>query len=218
MPLTSAMSNVFAGSVRAASFTGDGSGLTNVAFSGAVSAANITSGKMADARLSSNVPLKDATQNVFSGTLRADAFAGDGSGLTNIQATGVSASSLTAGTLSDARLSNSVPLKDAASSVFQGAVTADQLTTTDTSGVVLNVTGRALISQAGVVAIPARETSIDVTAGTISPDAVVIAQVTGAANGMFVAATQRLDGGKFRVTFNKSTTLTSLKLAYFIIG
>ncbi len=119
--------NVFVGT-----FSGNGSGLTNL------NAANLVNGKIDDARLSSNVALLNSSQfftgantfagattltnignqvsGTFNGTLYGNLFGnafgnlfgnvfGDGSGLT-----GLSASQLSAGTLSDARLSVNVAL------------------------------------------------------------------------------------------------------------
>ncbi len=82
---------IFSGSVSAASFAGDGSALTNL------NAGNVSSGTLADARLSANVTLLNGT-NVFTGTNRfagvvlatnannqfAGVFAGTGAGLTNL--------------------------------------------------------------------------------------------------------------------------------------
>ena len=94
------------------SFTGDGSGLNNL------DAADLT-GTVADARLSANVALLNANQaftganrfagvvtltnagNLLSGT---GTFAGNGGGLTNLAATGLT------GTVADARLSANVAL------------------------------------------------------------------------------------------------------------
>ena len=65
------------------SFTGNGAGLTTL------SAANISSGALADARLSSNVPLLNANQifagqNTFNNAVNS--FTGSGSGLTSLNA------------------------------------------------------------------------------------------------------------------------------------
>src|SRR5437867_4496579 len=88
-------------------FTGDGSGLT------ALSADNISSGTLADARLSANVALLSGSQT-FSGTKAltnsgnsfVGGFTGNGTGLTNLNA-----SNLTSGAVPDARLSANVALR-----------------------------------------------------------------------------------------------------------
>jgi hypothetical protein len=85
--------------------SGNGSGLTNL------NASNITTGTLADARLSSNVPLLNGTQtftgaNTFSNA--GNSFTGNGSGLTSLNA-----SNITSGALPDARLSSNVALYNA---------------------------------------------------------------------------------------------------------
>jgi len=94
--------NNFAGYVNASSFAGNGAGLTSL------NAGNIAAGTLGDARLSTNVALLSGSQT-FSGakafTNPANSFSGNGSGLT-----GLNASSLSSGTLADARLSGNVAL------------------------------------------------------------------------------------------------------------
>ena len=102
-------------------FNGDGSGLTNL------SATTISSGKLVDGVLSTNVPLLNGT-NIFSGTNRfsnvvlatnlnnqlSGAFNGNGSGLTNLSATNISS-----GKLADGLLSANVALLNG-TNVFSG--------------------------------------------------------------------------------------------------
>ncbi len=90
-------------------FTGDGGGLRGL------NASQLTSGTLSDIRLSANVARLDATQtfnsaNSFShaGNQFTGSYAGDGGGLTGLNATGV-----TVGTLDDARLSSNVARLDA---------------------------------------------------------------------------------------------------------
>lgn len=83
------------------------------------SAGDLSSGTLADGRLSSNVPLKDALSNTFVGDIVAGSFSGDGSALTDLDADAINA-----GTLADARLSANVPLKDAVANVFTGDIEA----------------------------------------------------------------------------------------------
>jgi len=96
------------------SFTGAGSGLTSL------NASNLSSGILADARLSSNVPLKSAG-NLFSGANTfsnlGNEFTGDGSGLILLNA-----SALSTGTVLDARLSGNVPLLNRSSQNFTGSL------------------------------------------------------------------------------------------------
>lgn len=135
------------------------------------SATHITSGTMADARLSTNVALLDAHQtfagtNTFAGVSiltnaanRFDgSFAGDGSGLTNL-----SAGSLASGLIDDARLSPNVALLNGSPS-FSGAVTA---TTFSGSGASLtSLNGGALANDS-------------VTSAKLADDAASLARVTG---------------------------------------
>jgi hypothetical protein len=97
--------------------SGNGSGLTNL------NASNITSGTLADARLSSNVPLLNAN-NSFTGTITFfgsttfnGGMNGNALGLTNLNA-----SNITVGTVNDARLSSNVPLLNA-NNTFSGSNT-----------------------------------------------------------------------------------------------
>jgi hypothetical protein len=111
-------------SYATALFSGSGAGITDLAGS------NITSGTLSDARLSSNVVLRNASQsftgsNTFSGvsilTNVNNSFvgthSGNGSGLTALNA-----SSLASGTVSDARLSGNVALLNA-NQTFTGSNT-----------------------------------------------------------------------------------------------
>ncbi len=92
--------NTFQGTVTAAALAGSGAGVTNL------NAASVASGTLADARLSPNVALLNGTQaftgaNSFNNA--GNAFAGDGSGLT-----GLNASSLVTGAVPLARLPSSL--------------------------------------------------------------------------------------------------------------
>jgi photosystem II stability/assembly factor-like uncharacterized protein len=85
------------------SFTGNGTGLTSL------NASNLTSGNVADARLSTNAVLRNANQtftglNTFSAA--GNNFSGNGAGLTSLNAT-----NLTSGTVADTRLSTNVALR-----------------------------------------------------------------------------------------------------------
>lgn len=71
------------GEVRATSFTGNGSGITNLALG------STTTGSLADGRLSSNVPLLDRNSQVFTGTKNT---------FKNVEAKDVTVTNLTAST------------------------------------------------------------------------------------------------------------------------
>ncbi len=88
-------------------FTGSGAGLT------ALSATNLSTGTVADARLSANVALENAA-NTFSNA--GNSFTGSGAGLTALSAT-----NLATGTVADARLSGNVALRNAGNT-FTGAI------------------------------------------------------------------------------------------------
>jgi hypothetical protein len=117
------------GSVSAGSFSGNGANVTNVnaselngqAASYYLNASNINSGTLSDARLSTDVVLAGNNNaltgnNSFSGSNNfsnsGNTFTGDGSGLSNLNA-----SVITSGTLADARLSTDVTL---AGNTFNG--------------------------------------------------------------------------------------------------
>ena len=86
------------------------------------SASNLSAGVLADARLSANVPRLNAATSAFTGGVSATTLTGthvgDGTGVTNLNASNVAS-----GTLADARLSANVPRLNAAN-VFSGALTA----------------------------------------------------------------------------------------------
>ena len=86
------------------------------------SASNLSAGVLADARLSTNVPRLNAATSAFTGGVSATTLTGthvgDGTGVTNLNASNVAS-----GTLADARLSANVPRLNAAN-VFSGAMTA----------------------------------------------------------------------------------------------
>jgi len=69
---------IFSGSVTAASFTGNGAGLTGL------NASSINSGTLPDAQLSANVALQSNPNLSFAGAVSATNFSGGGHGLTNV--------------------------------------------------------------------------------------------------------------------------------------
>ena len=92
-------------------FSGSGGGLTSL------NASNLASGTVADARLSANVALRNASQtfsgaNAFSNA--ANSFTGNGAGLTSLHA-----ANLASGIVADARLSANVALRNV-SQTFTG--------------------------------------------------------------------------------------------------
>lgn len=131
------------GAATATSFTGSGEGLT------ALPAGSLT-GSVADARLSANVPLKNAantfsTNQTVTGTLAATTLTGAGSGITALNGSNVSS-----GTVADARLSSNVALKNANNnfSVGQTVTGTVQATTLTATG---NVLGAAILADNGLV-------------------------------------------------------------------
>ena len=83
------------------------------------SASNLSAGVLADARLSANVPRLNAATSAFTGGVSATTLTGthvgDGTGVTNLNASNVAS-----GTLADARLSANVPRFDALGTFTQG--------------------------------------------------------------------------------------------------
>ena len=128
-----AASTTFTNGVSALSFSGDGSALTNLsaaqltgalpAIDGAnltnLDADNISSGTVADARLSANVAKYNDAAPTFTHTVSAAGFSGSGASLTSLDA-----DELTTGTVADARLSANVPLLNAGSNTFTGSISA----------------------------------------------------------------------------------------------
>lgn len=93
------------------------------------SAADLSSGTLNDARLSSNVPLKDAGSNIFTGDIQAVAFAGDGSALTDLDA-----AEITTGFVDPARLQNIADAQIAANA----EIADSKLATISSAGKVAN--------------------------------------------------------------------------------
>lgn len=110
------------GNSTAAFFQGDGSLLTGIPTGNDASA--LTTGTLADARLSANVPLLTAATNAFAGNLTlggnltASFLVGNGGNLS-----GLNASNLTTGTISTARNHSSVVLSNATNNSFTGNLT-----------------------------------------------------------------------------------------------
>ena len=110
------------------SFTGNGAGLTSL------NASNLSSGTIADVRLSTNAALRDATQtftgvNTFSAA--GNSFTGNGSGLTSLNA-----SNLTSGTVADARLSTNAALRSGGNTfVGNQTISSGNLTVSGSLGV-----------------------------------------------------------------------------------
>ncbi|MCA8917876.1 MAG: hypothetical protein KDB32_02250, partial [Planctomycetes bacterium] len=147
-------SNTFTGSVTANDFTGDGGGLTNIqssALTGALpaldasaltnlNASNISSGLLADARLTTNIPRLNAAGNTFTGNLGVNGT------LTVAGATGLSSL-----TTSGAATLNSLGVTNNASVTGTFGVTgATSLSTLGTSGLAtldsLSVTNNAAVT------------------------------------------------------------------------
>ncbi|MGK0197161.1 MAG: hypothetical protein ACI91J_000427, partial [Yoonia sp.] len=96
-------------------YAGQGSGLT------LLNAGQITVGTLEDARLSPNIPRLNTGAN-FNGTLTANAFLGDGSGISNVPIATLN------GTVADSQLSANVPLLSAPANAFGGNLSATGFT------------------------------------------------------------------------------------------
>lgn len=126
-------------------FAGDGSHLSNLSAAAVIGVfaplqipnldvSKITTGTLADSRLSANVPLLNGSPN-FTGTVTASAFSGNGAALNSLspaaitgtfvaaQIPNLDASKIASGTLADSRLSANVPLLTGSPN-FTGIVTA----------------------------------------------------------------------------------------------
>lgn len=178
----------------------------------------VASGRLPDARLSSNVPTKDATQNVFAGTLSAGRFVGDGSGITNASILGgVNASQISSGTLPDRALSSNVPRLDAGSTTLAGALTAPKLTLQKPNDVALT-TGRLRLSQAGTVTVPYNGQTVDVTGLTIAPDAALFATIQGTPTSLAINSVARVNGTTLRIKLSNKVRFTGLKVGYAVLN
>jgi trimeric autotransporter adhesin len=98
--------------INSSGISGAGSGLTSL------NASNVSTGTLADARLSANVALTNAAETFTSTVTANGGFIGSGAQLTALNAT-----NLTSGTVSDTRLSANVAMNNASVS-FAGTVTA----------------------------------------------------------------------------------------------
>jgi hypothetical protein len=121
---------------------GNGSGLNGL------NAASLSTGTVGDARLSANVALLNRTQT-FSGTNAftnaANNFAGNGAGLT-----GLNASSLASGTISDARLSANFARLDGVNQIFTGPVSFTHVSNVFSGAFAGNAAGVSNIPLAGI--------------------------------------------------------------------
>lgn len=101
------------GNLAATSFTGNGSALT------ALNAGNISTGVLAEERLSGNIVRLNSSP-AFTGSVTATGFIGNGA-----QLTALNAGNISSGTLADARLSANI-VRLGSSPVFTGSVTATE--------------------------------------------------------------------------------------------
>jgi hypothetical protein len=164
-------------------FTGNGAGLTEL------NASRLSSGTLADARLSANIARLDANQT-FSGVLdlrnAANSYSGSGAGLTSLNA-----SELDTGTVADARLSS-----NAARRAGGNAFTGSQTVTGGSVGIGTSSPG-APLHVVGGSSFP----HLKVAAGSASP--------YGAILGLDATATA---GGKDYLIFSGGGTANQGKL------
>lgn len=187
----------FAAGVSAASFAGNGSGLTGL------NASAMTSGTVADARLSTNVPRKDATSTVFGGTVTAAEFEGGGAGLKALNASVVEK-----GTLPDARLSTNVVLKGASSTTLAGSLAAARFT---------GPTGKALsLAGSGTATIAKNKTSARVANPLCRTTSKVLATLQSSPGGASISHV-KAGSGSFEV-FLTASAKAGTKLAYLILA
>ena len=106
-------SATFSGTLAAGSFTGNGSGLTSL------NASSLSSGTVADARLSGNVVLLSASQTLTNKTITGT-FTGNGAGLTTLNA-----SNLSFGAVADGLLSGNVVLLNASQTLTNKTISGN---------------------------------------------------------------------------------------------
>lgn len=152
----SVQGDITAGNLTVDNIQGNGAGLSNL------NAANISSGTISDARLSSNIPRLNQA-NTFTGSLTANnftaigSFSGSGSGLTNLNAANIAtgtldaaripnldAGQITSGTFGDARLSSNIPRLNAANT-FSGTQSANVFNASSQ----FNIGGTRILSAGG---------------------------------------------------------------------
>ncbi len=190
VPTLGAATNTFAGNVSASTFTGSGSGLTNL------NATNLTSGSLPSSALSGTYSFTLAFPNP------SNSFAGNGSGLTNVNAAALGG----LGSSAFAQLG-------VASNIFAGALTAGSFTgngagltnvnaaTAATASNALNLGGRppSAYQQAGSYA--------STGANTFTDNQSVSGNVT--ATGMLSGSSASLSGALTGTTASFSGTLSA---------
>lgn len=139
----------------------------------------------------------------FAGEVRAESFRGAGAALT-----GISAGNLV-GSLSDARLSGNVPLRNAAVNAFAGAVTA-----TTFGGP--SATTAPEFTNAGVANVPIGKDQFNVVASNVKPGTIVLATLQGNAGEGVAVRHILVKQGKFGVYLTKTATRPA-KLGYFVM-
>jgi hypothetical protein len=180
-----------------AEFAGKGAGLT------ALNASSISAGTLADARLSGQVPLKNARSNAFTGALSAASLAGKGSGVTDL-----SAASIATGTLADARLSANIPRQNAAAVAFTGTVSAAQFT--GPAGVASSFAG---VGTAGIAI--GKRTVVVKTPGVDAKGHVLALLQSNAGAGVGIQRIDKVAGG-FKAVLTRPAT-RSATLAFFVV-
>lgn len=197
-------------------FVGNGLGLS------ALNASFLTIGTVPDARLSTNVPLKSAASNAFTGALAAASLAGNGAGVTGLNAAnvatgvldpvhipGLDASKLTSGRLADKRIGRNIPRRNAKLVPFSGKVSAAQFTGKHGAP--------PAFSSAGAVLVPAGKRTVSVRAGGVSTKAHVLALFqSDAGHGVMVEHVEKVRGG-FRAVLTAPAAKPAT-LAFFVVG
>lgn len=203
--LTSQAGANFDGGITAQSFTGNGSGLTNVTPGPHQhNASDVNAGTLSDARLSTNVALKSAASNTFMGGLRAASYSGKGNGITDL-----SASNIASGTLADARLSRNIPRRSSKVVPFAGIVRAAQFS---------GPKGRPpVFSSLGTAQIQAGAKEITIRARGIGPGIHVLGLFqSNPGDGVALAHVQKLRTG-FKAVLN-APAKRQATLAFFVLG
>ena len=148
----------------------------------------------------------------FTGTVEADKFVGDGSGLTNLPlptASNTDASAITSGTLSDARLSPNVALKNSSgTSAFAGAVSAKSFT---------GPSGLPRFPTAGAATVRKGGSRVRVRNAAVSASAIVLA-VLQSDPGRAVAIRHDVKGAGFFDVFLTGAVAAKTTVGYMLVG
>jgi hypothetical protein len=196
------------GTIIAGSFSGNGSALASL------NASNVSSGTLADARLSTNVTLQGNTFNGASQLVQLNASS-QLPAVSGVNLTNLNASNIASGTLSDARLSSNVALQNAANSftalnTFSGQTLNTQATGTNGSATfnpTLNKNDTLTKTFNGVSIVPTLNSGASNTTTTFN--VLNLDTVNTATTGVTTNLIQASYGGTTQFTVNSGGAVTA---------